>query len=276
MGKQLLLINDLPGYGKVALSAMMPVLSHYGHQVFNLPTALVSNTLDYGKFALFNTTAYMKETLSVWKELRFSFDAISTGFMASLEQAELVAAYCKEQKEKGVPIFVDPIMADDGKLYNGLNDETISAMKRIARESEYMVPNYTEACFLTDRSYKEEGMTEGEAKDLLLALHQMSGGTVVITSCKVEGNPCVALYDGSSKIFDFISYQQIPLRFAGTGDLFSAFFMAKVLNGETPKEAIVETTEVLYRMISQSVDLADKYKGLPIETFLGDLKGEIK
>ncbi len=28
MSKKILLINDLAGYGKVALSAMMPVLSH--------------------------------------------------------------------------------------------------------------------------------------------------------------------------------------------------------------------------------------------------------
>ena len=47
MGKQILLINDLPGYGKVALAAMLPILSQMGHHVFNLPTALVSNTLDY-------------------------------------------------------------------------------------------------------------------------------------------------------------------------------------------------------------------------------------
>lgn len=42
MGKQVLLINDLAGYGKVALSAMIPVLSHMGHNIYNLPTAIVS------------------------------------------------------------------------------------------------------------------------------------------------------------------------------------------------------------------------------------------
>lgn len=47
-GRQVLLINDLAGYGKVALSAIIPVLSHMGHHIYNLPTALVSNTLDYG------------------------------------------------------------------------------------------------------------------------------------------------------------------------------------------------------------------------------------
>lgn len=60
MGKQLLLVNDLPGYGEVALSAMMPVLTHMGHHVYNLPTALVSNTLDYGRFEILDTTEYMK------------------------------------------------------------------------------------------------------------------------------------------------------------------------------------------------------------------------
>lgn len=45
---QILLINDMAGYGKVALSVMIPVLSHLKFETFNLPTALVSNTLDYG------------------------------------------------------------------------------------------------------------------------------------------------------------------------------------------------------------------------------------
>ena len=46
MKDQILLINDLAGYGKVALSAMLPVMTHAGLNLYNLPTALVSNTLD--------------------------------------------------------------------------------------------------------------------------------------------------------------------------------------------------------------------------------------
>ena len=85
MGKQILLVNDLPGYGKVALAAMMPVLAHMGHITYNLPTALVSNTLDYGKFEIQDTTHFMRNTLKVWQELGFTFDAISTGFIVSHE-----------------------------------------------------------------------------------------------------------------------------------------------------------------------------------------------
>lgn len=53
---QILLINDMAGYGKVALSVMIPVLSHLKYETFNLPTALVSNTLDYGQFDILETT----------------------------------------------------------------------------------------------------------------------------------------------------------------------------------------------------------------------------
>ncbi len=87
--KNILIINDMPGYGKVALAAMLPILSHMGHNIYNLPTALVSNTLDYGKFTILDTTDYMKKSIAVWKELGFSFDCITTGFLASAEQVDM-------------------------------------------------------------------------------------------------------------------------------------------------------------------------------------------
>lgn len=77
--KQILLINDVCGYGKVATAAMLPILSYMGMPVHNLPTAIVSNTLDYGKFNLLDTTDYIKGVFPVWKELGFHFDAIATG-----------------------------------------------------------------------------------------------------------------------------------------------------------------------------------------------------
>ena len=81
MSKHILLVHDLAGYGKVSLSAMMPVLSHMGHHLYTLPTALVSNTLDYGKFYIQETTEYMRQSLKVWAELGFSFDVVSTGMI---------------------------------------------------------------------------------------------------------------------------------------------------------------------------------------------------
>ena len=110
--KQILLINDMAGYGKVATAAMLPILSYFGFPTYNLPTALVSNTLDYGKFNILETTDYIQGVFPVWKELGFSFDAIATGFIASERQAGIISNYCKEQSAGGTVIFVDPIMGD--------------------------------------------------------------------------------------------------------------------------------------------------------------------
>ena len=76
----ILLINDMPGVGKVATAAMLPILSYMGHSVCNLPTALVSNTLDYGKFSILETTDYMQQVIPIWQQLGFEFNAIATGF----------------------------------------------------------------------------------------------------------------------------------------------------------------------------------------------------
>ena len=62
----------------------------------------------------------MKNTLKVWKELGFSFDAICTGLIVSEEQVKVVAEYCREQQKEGKNIYVDPIMGDDGVLYSSL------------------------------------------------------------------------------------------------------------------------------------------------------------
>lgn len=59
-GAKVLLIGDMAGYGKISLGAMIPIMSHMGFNLYNLPTALVSNTLDYGLFEILDTTDYMK------------------------------------------------------------------------------------------------------------------------------------------------------------------------------------------------------------------------
>ena len=156
MSKHILLVHDLAGYGKVSLSAMMPVLSHMGHHLYTLPTALVSNTLDYGKFYIQETTEYMRQSLKVWAELGFSFDVVSTGMILSAEQAALVSDFCEQSAKEGALVFVDPIMGDEGKLYNGVGEETVAHMRKMVAVADCIVPNYTEAAYLADMPYHED------------------------------------------------------------------------------------------------------------------------
>lgn len=276
MSKKILLVNDLAGYGKVALSAMIPVLSHMGCETFNLPTALVSNTLDYGKFEILDTSEYMKRTLAVWTELGFAFDAVSTGFIVSKEQTELLTEFCKDRAEKGSIIFTDPIMGDEGVLYNGISEDTVALMRKLIGVADYIVPNYTEASYLAGAAYQEDGASEEEYHAIIDRLRKLGAKSVVITSAKVKDASVKSVigYDHKEKEYFKIDFDEIPARFPGTGDIFSAVFIGKIMSGSSLFEATKQAMNTVRNMIAQNVDNVDKYKGIPIEICLEALNDE--
>ncbi|MCR6546516.1 pyridoxamine kinase [Dehalobacterium formicoaceticum] len=271
MKDQILLINDLPGYGKVALSAMIPVLSHMGFNLYNLPTALVSNTLDYGLFDILDTTDYMKNTLAVWEKLGFSFDAISTGFIVSEEQVGLIADFCRQQSRNGTKIFVDPIMGDDGKLYNGISEKTVTYMRELCKVSDYMIPNYTEAALLVGMEIKTDAIIIDEGHQLINGLREMGAKSVVITSILLSDRMAVLGYDAETDEYFTLPFEFVPVRFPGTGDIFSAVMMGKVLSGSSLKSSVQAAMDYIRKLIVLNKDNVDKYKGIPIEAWLGEM-----
>ena len=189
--KQILLINDVVGHSHVGMVAMMPILTYLGHPVYNLPTALVSNTLDYGRFNVMETTDYMRNTLPVWQQLGFHFDAVCTGLMFSDEQARLVSDFCKQLSASGTTVFVDPIMGDGGRLYNGMGQRQVELMREMVSIADLTFPNYTEACYLADMPFRKDGMSWAEACSLMDAIAALGARSVVVTSARVDGHSCV-------------------------------------------------------------------------------------
>lgn len=268
MNKQILLINDMAGYGKVATAAMLPILSYMGLPVYNLPTALVSNTLDYGKFNILDTTDYIMGVFPVWKELGFSFDAIATGFIASERQAGIVSKYCLEQAAQGTTIFVDPIMGDEGKLYNGVTPSAIRSMREMIAVAHLTYPNYTEACYLTNSKYKVEGVNRAEAYALLDQLHEIGARSVLITSIRVDNQTAVVGYNDQRKEYFILPYNEIPVHFPGTGDIFSAILVGNLLKGNPLRLSTRIAMDVVARLIDLNKDNVDKNRGIPIENYL--------
>ena len=262
--KNILIINDMPGYGKVALAAMLPILSNFGHSVYNLPTALVSNTLDYGKFTILDTTEYMKRSIAVWKDLSFSFDCITTGFLASAEQVDIIREFIDSQRKEDLLVMTDPIMADDGKLYNGVTEETVANMRRLIGVADVIVPNLTEATFLTGRYVGQESLTQAEAKEVVDGLLSFGPRSVVVTS-GVEsetGSHVVWGYNHKNGSYFTIPYEFIKVHFPGTGDMFSAVLVGELLNGKPLESAVRRAMDVLETLILLERDESEKNKGI--------------
>ena len=273
--KQILLVNDVVGYSHVGMAAMLPVLTYLGHSVFNLPTALVSNTLDYGRFNVLQTTDYMRGTLPVWQQLGFRFDAVCTGLMFSDEQARLVADYCRSLRSTGTTVFVDPIMGDGGRLYNGMSQQQVELMRDMVGVADLILPNYTEACYLTDTPFSPQGTTRDGARRMLDALLALGTRSAIITSARVDGRPCVVGLCGTeahashgNDPFFMLPYDELPKAFHGTGDIFSAVLIGHLMNGD-PLEASTQTAmNVISALIERNLDQQDLCLGIPIEQCL--------
>ena len=278
MGKRIVLFNDLPGYGKVALAAMVPLFSRMGHFPYQVPTAVVSNTLDFGKFRIQDMTDYMRDTIKVWDELGFDPDCICTGFVLSEEQVELIGDYIRSRKprmdetqkvDNGCLVMVDPIMADGGKLYNGIGMERVAAMRKLVSYSDVMVPNMTEAGFLTGICPGRERASESELRELVDGLHKLSGKSVVITSAQDSETEehLVCGYDHKSGQYFRVPFTFLPVRVAGSGDIFSTVMTGKLLNGESLEAAVQEAVRVLTALIRENQSHLDEYKGILVERY---------
>ena len=278
MGKRIVLFNDLPGYGKVALAAMVPLFSRMGHFSYQVPTAVVSNTLDFGKFRIQDMTDYMRDTIKVWDELGFDPDCICTGGVLSEEQVELIGDYIRSRKprmneiqnvDNGRLVMVDPIMADGGKLYNGIGMERVAAMRKLVSYSDVMVPNMTEAGFLTGICPGRERASAAELRELVDGLHKLSGKSVVITSAQdSETNEhLVCGYDHKSGQYFRVPFTFLPVRVAGSGDIFSTVMTGKLLNGEGLEAAVQEAVRVLTALIRENQSHLDEYKGILVERY---------
>lgn len=270
--KKILLVNDLPGVGKVALGAMIPILSYLGFSVHNLPTAIVSNTLDYGDFHILDTTDYMKETIEVWTRLGFSFDAVATGFITTSEEIELVEKLIASYAKKPY-VMVDPIMGDHGTLYNGIDESRIALMRTLVGQSDLSLPNLTEANFLT-RGEGDDYVTRTVMEEIRTGMKKLGAKSYLVTSVHLrEGGHYMFGYDHVTDEYFEIPYEKLPYNFPGTGDVFSAILLAAILRGDSLMTAAKRAHHFIAYAIEKNREFTENvHEGLFIERHLVALK----
>ena len=170
-------------------------------------------------------------------------------------------------------------MADSGSLYNGLDQRHVELMRDMVSVADLTFPNYTEACYLTGTPFKAEGMTWDEACRMLDAIADLGAKAVVITSAKVDGQSCVVGRRSDSQLSGIaqnldegryfrLDYDEIPLTFPGTGDIFSSVLIGHLMNGETFRQSTQTAMTVVSHLIDRNRHQDDIRLGIPIEQCL--------
>ena len=74
-----------------------------------------------------------------WKAQGVRFDALYTGYLASDRQVAVVLELLELLREEGTLLFVDPAMADHGKLYAGFGPEFPALMAQVVSKAQITV-----------------------------------------------------------------------------------------------------------------------------------------
>ena len=247
----ILILSDFVGCGNVAMGVARSVLTRLGHNALCLPTALISNTWNVGAPAVLDTTGYLQEALAAWERLGIQPEGVLLGYLADEAQTAFMAEQCRRWREKGVKIFLDPIFADNGKLYRGITAERIAFLKGLLPQIDYVLPNATEAQFLT-----------GEADPMAAAqaLVQLGAGCAVLTGVE---DSAVVLAQGDD-IFR-LDYTPVPGHYSGAGDSFTALFAGNILNGNAPAKSARLAADTLCRWIARYREAPSPVTGLSVE-----------
>ena len=152
--KRLVAINDISGFGRCSLTVASPIISACGIECVCMPTAVLStHTGGFSGYTYRDLTSDMPLITEHWKSIDLKFDAIYSGFLGSIEQIDIVKDFVKKFKTENNILIADPCMADLGKMYVLFNEEFAKKMTSLCSLADIILPNITEACFMTDTEY---------------------------------------------------------------------------------------------------------------------------
>lgn len=232
-------IHDLSGFGRCSLSVIIPTLSAMGMQVCPLPTAVLStHTGGFDGYTFVDLTDTMEAYSSHWKSLGIDFDCIYSGFLGSERQIDIISSFIDDFKTDKTLVVVDPVFADNGRLYSTFTADFVPHMRRLVQKAHVITPNITEAAYLLGTDLKS-CYSAREAKDMLLALCDAGPKTAIITSVPMpDTKSCAVAYSADDGRFWKVSCDYVPAEYPGTGDIFTSVLTGALLEGDSLPVAV--------------------------------------
>lgn len=260
--KRILTIQDISCVGQCSMTVALPILSACGHETCILPTAVLStHTGGFGKPVVQHLC--VDGMWRHWKEQGIRFDAILVGYLGSFSAIEMVSEILDEMMTPDGIAIVDPAMADNGKLYSGLDDTYAAAMQKLCEKADIMLPNITEAAMMAGMEYRAD-FDEAYIQNLL---KNLGGRDVVLTGVGFGPKQTGAAVHRSGEV-SLIHSPNVNKSFSGTGDMFAACFTGALMQGKSMEEAVEIACGFVLRSIEATVAAPAHWYGVKFETAL--------
>ena len=267
-------VHDLSGVGRVSLTVVIPILSTMGFDVCPLPTAILSNHTQYENFTFLDLTDEMPAIIDHWEKLGVDFEAIYTGYLGSPRQIRIVADFIERFRTPDTLVVVDPMLGDNGRLYNKITDEMVSEMRTLAARADVLTPNLTELFALLNEPFRSE-CTGDEGKAAITELTNSGPDTVIITGVPVQGKPNLTSVIARSRTDGRtwkVTCPYLPAHYPGTGDAFTSVITGSLLQGDSLPIALDRAAQFILQGIRATFGYqTDNREGILLERVLQNL-----
>lgn len=245
-----LISQDLSCAGQVSLSVALPILGACGLKPTVLPTAILStHTGGFGQNTYLDLSNNMSQIVQHWQTVGLNFTALFLGYLG---QNAIDFWLDNIEQFKFKTILIDPVMADHGKMYRGLDQSYVAKMRKLSAKATILTPNMTEAGLLLGKNIQEESLQEATqiAKELQ---DKLSVPNIVITGITLADNKIGEVGITEHKTWT-LKQEKASGNYFGTGDMFASALLAANLHnfnlkssceiaGKFVKQAIINTPE---------------------------------
>ena len=265
--KKILTIQDISCFGQCSITVALPILSACGYETAILPTSILStHTSGFKNFQYKDLDEELERFLKHWLDEQLYFDAVYTGYLGSESLIDFTIKAIDQCKKDDALIFVDPAMGDNGKLYPVFNKSYARKMRELIKKADIILPNITEACFMTDIPYVAKYNKE-YIENLLKELSKYTDAKIILTDVSLKaGSTGVYFYDGES--FQYYKHKKIGNGFHGTGDVFSSSFVASYMKNHDLYLSVKVAADYVYRCINYTQSDKTHWYGVKFEPLL--------
>ncbi len=254
--KKVLTIQDISCVGQCSLTVALPIISACGVETIILPSAVLStHTGGFTGYTFRDLTDDIPGIMDHWKKEKIQFDCLYTGYLGSITQIEYVYDLRKQVvKEEGM-LIVDPAMADNGSLYYGFDDAFVAQMAKLCGSADIILPNITEAAFMTGSELRLDGQDEAYVQMVLKALAKLGCKKAVLKGISFEKDKIgVVVYDCMKDEAEYYFTEKVPKSSHGTGDCYAAAFTGAMMQGRTIREASALAADFVVDSIKKTAD----------------------
>ncbi|MBE6608749.1 MAG: pyridoxamine kinase [Ruminococcaceae bacterium] len=268
--KKILTIQDISCVGQCSLTVALPIISACGIETCVLPSAVLStHTAGFSGYTFTDLTEDMPGIRAHWEKENIKFDAIYTGYLGSTKQIEYVKDIFDSCGKENCVKIVDPAMADGGKLYPGFNEAFVAEMAKLCASADYIVPNITEACFITGMEYKTE-YDRAYIDAIIEKLVSIGAKNIILTGIGYEkGKTGAVVYENGE--YSYYEHDLLPNSCHGTGDIYASAFVGALVRGKSAYNAAKIAADYTVECIKATAEEENHWYGAKFEPVLSYL-----